>query len=309
MIVNIAIFMLGIGGLAAFGQDSGFGINYGLLKNEFFVGEPVDLYVCISNLRSLPVEVPHRDSVYSTFYISVTNTNDPPKKRISRSFCGFPHSPNDTRYVRIGSRPQGPQSELPGKISIKELYVYRIRVVYSFPCKKSIHSRNHCGLVYLSPGRYVITVRSHFFGIGNLPYPICYIGDGALRVSFNIKYPEKGTAEATVWGEIKNPKLLAFIQTNGRIGSPQVAMRVARILRNTPVSKYHNGLQSALRNYYNYQYQRLNADQRDLIRLALSMKFPPDILSAHHKRLLDSIRIHAPELYQEINVKLEVNEK
>ncbi len=289
----------------ALGESRELDLYFGTLKDEFLVGEPVDLYVGVSNFSECKVTVPGRAATYDVFSVRVKCLLERPKRRAEFYVTGFPHSVSNAGSIMLGRPSPGAGADVAG-FALKQWHVYRIRVVYSFPpfrARQGDPSTTRVGLVYSQAGKYHITALPLFVVVNRDPL-FCGFNDRTPRTIIRVKYPMPGTVEDQVWQQIRDPKILGFIQTHGETGPVDVALTVARILREMPVSRYHNGLQAVLASFFRKHRDRLNADQRALIQLALWQKFPPDVIPANRKQFLDFLRQHAPELYRELNVKL-----
>ncbi len=265
------------------------------LKTEFLVGEPVDLYVSVHNPWAHEVQVPHPQRVYEAFQIQGARILAPRNWQRFR-FAGSPAA-GGPREVVLG----------PGKWQ-----VYRIRLVYGFPPQEAGGTEENPpeyrqGLLYPQPGEYAVMVKPKFYDPAP-PSKGCYL-DVVAGMRYRIRYPAPGTPEEKVWLQIRDPKVLAFIQTHGESGTPEVALKVAEVLRKVPGSRYHNGLQAVLGAYYRKHWEKHSVGQRALIDLALQRKFPPDVVPEKSLLTVFFLRKHAPRFAQELNVKVQRNPK
>ncbi len=265
-----------------------------LLRYEYFVGEPVDFYVAVRNLSVSSQLVPGREALDRSFEVLVS----------SRMFV------KGNRYfsIRFFGSPEPVPEDVP-MISLKsgDWYIYRIRVLYSFgppasekppPGPRLVLQE---GMPYKKPGEYYIKVKLRFFESASAGPA----GKQVISRRFVIRYPKPATPEAKVWEEIRRPEILAFLQTGGERFSPDVALAVARILRDFPASRYQNDLQLALARYFRKHWRKHNVAQRALIETALKLKFPPEHIPTTSARALRYLKTHAPTLYRDLDVKLD----
>jgi|GEM_PF-4210410 len=293
--------------LPGYGQQIPFAVVADNLKDEYLVGEPVDLYYGICNSLAQSKLVPTRASGYHFFDIVIMRLPDENYEQGELiRFWG----------LRPGAGKTGYRELKPGK-----WHFYRLRVLYSFSLPEHVEQNMHGkerayrqGLVFRKPGKFRVEIRQKFFRPW-VPYTpsrgTSFRGYGVnFEVVFlEIKNPPAGSPEEKVWRQIRDSETLVFIQTHGEAGTPEVALKVAKILRDMPVSRYHNSLQAVLGAYYRRHWQKHSVGERALIEIALQRKFPPDEIPANRKRLLEYLRRHAPELYRGLNVKLAKEEK
>jgi len=282
-------------------QGSFFEVGAGFLKDEYFVGEIVDFYYGIRNPSADPTSVPSKRDAYDSFRVSITYIPSNRGERQEYLFVGPSEGKTKKRQVLLNAG---------------EWYVYRLRILWSqgLPVRKDVSAKwtekekPISGLVFRKPGRYFAGFTPKFFDPRSIFHPEIQ-HTWHVSMGFRIKYPRPGSPEERVWREIRDGKMLEFIQTDGETGTPQLALKVAKILRDMPVSRYHNSLQAVLGAYYRRHWQKHNVGERALIDIALRRKFPPDIVPQNRRPLLRLLYRHAPELYRELNVKLAPEEK
>lgn len=281
------------------GQQIPFQVRAGSLRDEYLVGEPVDIYYGVCNSLAYTRPIPSHDSAFMFFDMLISRFPNGKRKGESFYFWGLPSPRSGIEQIQLDGA---------------KWHFYRLRVFYSFPVPERIrekcNNRKYCrGIAFSRSGEYSIAITQKFF----IPLvPLDALDSGGIAepivnwqvVPFRITLPRSGSAEERVWREIRDRKMLEFIQTHGETGTPELALKVARILRDMPVSRYHNSLQAVLGAYYRRHWQKHNVGERALIDIALRRKFPPDIVPQNRRRLLRLLYRHAPELYRELNVKL-----